>query len=132
MGYTTGKKGERAMSELTELQKEWLERVERELEGLEAVSTGACPTCPQCMDEDGYEDPDEHEEAVSCGDVYDEPGFSWRPCGICGCHLGGDRHRWHWLDEDGDIVHEDDACSDCVYFLANGDVPEDEYLDWLK
>ena len=119
------------MAELTKRQTEYVERVERSLEGLEGVSAGGvCPTCPTCMERDGYDDEELHEEAWSCGEVYGEPSFSRYPCGICGCHLGGDRSAWHFI-LDGEIHHEDDACTDCVFFLANGDVPEDEYLDWL-
>jgi len=125
--------------ELTKRQQAYCDRVEANLNGCEAVSTGGCPGCPDCMEQDGYEDAEAHEaDWGSCDLGGDEGGFSWHSCGICGCPLGGDRHRWHFIipDENGSCVgqpiyHENDACTDCVLFLANGDVPEDEYLDWI-
>jgi len=121
--------------ELTKRQEAYCEAVERNLKGLEGVSTGDCPGCEQCA-ENADMTPEEHEEAWGSMDGA-EASFSWRSCGICGCHLGGDRHVWHFIiPKDGSCVgqpiyHEDDACTDCVMFLANGDVPEDEYLDWI-
>jgi hypothetical protein len=67
----------------------------------------------------------EFNEAYENGEVCEEGSFSWSSCGICGSSLGGDRYPWHWIDENGEIVHESDACVDCVVFLANGDEPED-------
>lgn len=63
-----------------------------------------------------------HKEAWSSGDLYDEPSFSWRECGICGSRLGGERSTWHYI-ADGRIWHHNDACTDCVLYLANGDEP---------
>ena len=71
------------------------------------------------------------EEAMESGEAYDEGSFSWSGCGICGCHLGGDRYVWHWRDKNGEIMHESDGCADCLMFWANGDPPEDEHLDWI-
>jgi len=121
------------MSEYSKRQLAWMKRFEDGLSGMEGVSSGTCPGCPECMERDGYDDEEAHEEAYQCGslDASDEPSFSWHSCGICGCGLGGDRHVWHWLDSGNEIVHESDACTDCVVFHANGDVPDDEYLDWL-
>jgi hypothetical protein len=84
--------------------------VERNLSGLHAVSTGACPGCAECADVDP--------------DVGDEGGFSWSGCGICGSSLGGTLYRWHALTPDNELLHFDDCCQDCVFFLANGDEPE--------
>lgn len=74
---------------------------------------------------------EDHSEALHAGKLDESGGsFSWRPCGICGTTLGGDRCVWHWIyggDEygkGGTIEHESDACTDCVYYLANGDEPE--------
>lgn len=67
------------------------------------------------------------EEAWSSGAVYSEPSFSWSSCGICNSHLGGDREVWHALDDlTGTLYHFDDACVDCVVYLANGDEPEEQ------
>jgi hypothetical protein len=50
----------------------------------------------------------------------------WRGCGICNSHLAGDFEVWHGIDPtSGEICHFDDACVDCVVYLANGDEPED-------
>ena len=136
------------MSEYSERQLAWMAKHETGVAGMTAVSSGTCPGCPECMERDGYDDEEAHEEAYQCGslDASDEPSFSWHSCGICGCGLGGDRHVWHWLSVDSfkvgadghryatpasGINHESDACTDCVVFHANGDVPDDEYLDWL-
>ena len=97
----------------------YTDAVERGLKGLEAPSVGMSPGCPQC-------------EELRIGDeLIDEGSFSWSGCGICGSSLGGDRYVWHWLEphrEEGrteaELHHEDDACADCVMYLANGDEPE--------
>lgn len=105
--------------------------VESGLEGLHAVSTGTCPGCADCAEAHGFDASDadsmaEYEAARDYGTL-DEASFSWSPCGICGCRLGGDRYFWHAIrvgDESREILHFDDACTDCVYYLANGDEPE--------
>jgi hypothetical protein len=83
----------------------YTEAVERNLKGLEAVSTGNCPGCNECSDANG------------------DPYFSWSPCEICGSRLGGDRESWHAL-MDNKLIHCENACVDCVVYLANGDEPE--------
>ena len=67
---------------------------------------------------------EEFKELWANGDVFDEGGFSRYQCGICGSPLGGNRQVWHYVDDNGEICHEDDACDNCVAFLANGDLPE--------
>lgn len=65
-------------------------------------------------------------------EVYiDEGGFSCYCCDCCGNPLGGDKFAVHGFDENGELLHYD-VCSDCLYYLANGDIPEDDYLDWIK
>lgn len=91
----------------------YTEAVERNIWDLKFVSTGGTEECPECI-EAGYTE--RHG---------DEGSFYWTPCGICGSPLGGDRYIWHWIDEDGAMMHEDSACTDCVLYLANGDEPED-------
>lgn len=83
----------------------YTDAVKRNLKGLEAVSVGNCPGCDACNGAD------------------EEPSFSWASCGICNSHLGGNRESWHAI-LDGKIVHWDDACVDCVLYIANGDEPE--------
>jgi hypothetical protein len=93
---------------------------------LKAVSTGVCPGCETCrVNHDPKLTMEEFDKEWSAGRTIDEDSFSWRPCGICGTTLGGDRHVWHYLDEDNDICHEGNACTDCVMFLANGDEPDE-------
>ena len=138
---------------LTRKQREYVESVERYTKGLTAVSTGVCPGCEQCRDEygvkvrcecqdapenEGEPNPDcddcdghgkrpptmaEFDEQCSNGSAFSEGSFSWRGCGICGSTLGGTVEPWHYLNEHGEIVHCDDACVDCVCYLANGDLP---------
>lgn len=94
------------------------------------VSAGECPGCEACAERHDMT-LDEHRAAWRDGKL-DGGGesFSWSPCGVCGTKLGGDRCTWHWISggiEHGkgdEIVHEDDACTDCVFYLANGDEPE--------
>ena len=99
--------------------------VRANLDGLDAVSTGVCPGCEVCRDQFAPgETMERFQQLWSDGFVCDEGGFSWQPCGICGSSLGGQRYSWHYIDENGEICHEDDACEDCVCYLANGDLPE--------
>jgi hypothetical protein len=94
-------------AELSELTKKWIDRVERGI-------------------------PRGHD--VVCGDSEKDEEFSWRPCELCGCKLAGSRHhaiaiqlRWEVFEPIDMMV-----CQDCLLFLANGDIPEDEYLTWLE
>lgn len=100
--------------------------VERGLKNLKFASTGVCPGCEQCRD---IFAPDltmeEFEEAWQSGDIEESSSFSHSECGICGTRLGGDRYIWHWVDDKNNIIHEDDACQDCVLYMANGDEPDE-------
>jgi len=133
----------------TNAQKEYIESVEYYTRGLEAVSTGICPGCEECCAEYGLEvacecggeaeeycdlcddtgkrppTMEEFEEQWSCGDVTTQPSFSWSGCDLCGSTLGGDKEVWHGVDRDNNIVHGEYACMDCVFYLANGDIPQD-------
>ena len=116
----------------------YTDSVERSLKGLKAVSTGPCPGCAECASAYGfrdYEDDDGNviltaqqrfDEAYESGSICTEGSFSWGSCDICGSTFGGDREEWHAL-MDGKLQHFDNACTDCVVYLANGDEPEDWY-----
>lgn len=126
-------------------------RLERHTQGLTAVSTGVCGGCPDCLSEFRfgqkvpcecrYEEhcdkckgtgrrplsQEEFEERVSSGHVHDEGSFSWAGCQLCGSRLGGNFEVWHALDSEGQLIHGERACLDCVQYLANGTLPgEDE------
>lgn len=107
----------------------WVEDFESNTKGLKALSTGLCPGCKECVQAHGF-DPEEpgqmdaFEAEWSSGKAYSEPSFSWAACELCNSPLGGDREPYHWIGEDGQIVHGDGACIDCVAYLANGEVPE--------
>jgi hypothetical protein len=112
--------------------------------GLDATDCAACDgtgLCQECNGEEpcdtcegsgecypcagtGETEPDE--EARQCAD---EGSFSWSQCDACGSTLGGDRYPAHALSPErlGRSEHwiHLDVCSDCLLFLANGDVPED-------
>lgn len=107
----------------------YTDAVTRGLQGMEAVSSGTCPGCAECMDVDGYTDAEKHRADWHTRDMPSrDESFSWRPCGVCGSTLGGDRHTWHWIDPNDPthaIEHESDMCGDCVFYLANGEEPED-------
>lgn len=105
---------------------DFLIRVEHYTDGLKHLSTGSCPGCSECLDtpetgEWGDGSP-EWEEWAS---LADEPSFSWSHCDTCGSTLGGDRHPAHAFtdDEQQDLVHLD-VCQDCLFYFANGDIPE--------
>lgn len=106
------------------------ESVSHYLEGIEAVSSGGmltdCPDCPEfeCDGSCGSSDP-----GNVCYDL-DEGSFSRSRCDSCGSTYGGDRYTAHGLipNEDGtlkdsQIIHLD-ICADCLFYHANGDVPE--------
>ena len=92
----------------------FVEDVDRELEGIKFFSVGACPTCDSCgpFDQDDLE----------AYDMANEGHFSWSACDSCGSTLGGDRHAAHGFI--GDDLHHFDVCVDCLFYHANGDVPE--------
>jgi len=104
----------------------YTDAVERGLEGMHAVSFGPiCEAghCAEC-DDTGFSKP--YQDDYTYGEyVGDEGGFSWSPCGICGSSLGGDRYVWHWLDENNEMNHENDGCTDCLQYISNGDEPEE-------
>ena len=62
-------------------------------------------------------------ELIETGELADEPHFSWSPCESCGSSLGGNRYAAHSTDADGNISHWD-ICEDCLFYFANGDLPE--------
>jgi hypothetical protein len=72
-------------------------------------------------------------ECSSCEDfdpeTGDEGSFSWSPCDACGSSLGGDRHAAHGLvsrtkyGRKTHLIHLD-VCTDCLFYTANGDLPE--------
>lgn len=104
---------------------QYTDSVEESLKDLKGVSTGSCPSCQQCADSLGFDSLKEYDEAREAGKVYEEGSFSWSGCGICGSSFGGNLEPWHWIDENNEILHENDACVDCVMYLANGDEPEE-------
>jgi hypothetical protein len=130
---------------LARKQRAYVERVEANIGSMKGVSTGVCPGCEQCRDDYGrralcnggedctsdlcngkYHSPtmEEFDEQVSSGRAIDEGSFSWRGCDICGSRLGGTVECWHWIDDNNEIQHESNACTDCVMYLANGDLPD--------
>jgi hypothetical protein len=97
------------------------ERIERNLEGLHCVSVGICCSCEQCRSDYGMTE-QEIAEAQANGDLNDEGGFSMHDCESCGSDLAGDRYAVHGIDANRDLVHLD-VCCDCLFYLANGDLP---------
>jgi hypothetical protein len=109
---------------MTKQQRRYIAAVEAGLQGLKAVSTGYCPGCSQCSEDLGYDDIDDYNADYERGAVSNEGSFSWQGCDICGSTLGGNMEVWHWMDAEGEIMHESCACVDCVMYLANGDLPD--------
>lgn len=50
--------------------------------------------------------------------------FSWRRCDCCGTTLGGDRSNCTAFHERTGEIVEVYACSDCVYFVAYGQLDD--------
>ena len=84
----------------------YTDSVESTLKQCAAASVGTCDSCEQCSESEGHNE------------------FSASSCGICGTYMAGERHVWHWLCDKNELQHENDACTDCVMFMANGDEPE--------
>jgi hypothetical protein len=99
------------------------------LRDMKGVSSGECPGCEACAELHDMT-PEEHSEAWHAMAVEYDTAFSSCRCGICGTTLAGDRTLWHWINggdehgKGGEIVHENDMCTDCVFFLAYGTEPE--------
>jgi hypothetical protein len=104
----------------------FVEAVAANCAGLELVSPGICSSCDECQSAFGM-DEEELAAAYSNGEVCDEGSFSKSSCDCCGSSLGGDRYAAHGIDKVGvpnaQIIHFD-ICSDCLFYIANGDVPE--------
>lgn len=74
-------------------------------------------------------------ECSSCSDfdpdIGDEGSFSWSECECCGSSLGGTRHAAHGLisrtkyGRKTVLIHLD-VCTDCLMFIANGDLPGED------
>lgn len=79
--------------------------------------------CPCCEDGCRKPTPAEFGEQWSIGRAYSEPSFFWSGCDLCGCSLGCDSEPWHAIDANGEIIHGEHACPDCMCYLANGDLP---------
>jgi hypothetical protein len=125
------------MNTVTKLQQIWLDRItEAENETVyRTINPGLCWECPDCQS--AYDmDEKELQDGIETDEVIDEGGFSTQDCETCGCPLGGDRFAAHgWLNIDGaktnPILLHYDICGDCVQAIANGEVPDDEYLSWI-
>lgn len=132
----------------------FIERFERGTKGLQALSVGSYPhvICDRCKgtklesaDDDPCEECNGTGLTCECPDCegnvtfyendplqpIDEGSFSWRECETCSSHLGGDRHRAHALMSDtpdnlqGKPLIHLDVCVDCLFYIANGDLPEE-------
>lgn len=80
-------------------------------ENLAYASVGLCPGCEQCQSDYGL-DEEEFAKLYESGELFDEGGFSFHDCELCGTDISGDRYAAHYRDGD-EIVHID-ICVDCV------------------
>lgn len=106
--------------ELTKAQQEYVDTI---IEAENAtkyrrISPGAASCCGQCRSDFGLEENDPAWKSLS-----DEGGFSWYACEVCRSHLGGNRYAAHGFDANDEVIHYS-ICGDCLFYLANGDVPE--------
>jgi hypothetical protein len=60
------------------------------------------------------------------GEICAEGSFSWDGCGVCDNPHGATLEEWHAIDSNGDMLHFEDACPDCVAYLANGTLPGED------
>ncbi len=82
----------------------------------------------ECFDVSTVDEPSEHDM-----DMANEGSFSWDDCDSCGSTFGGDRYAAHAIHHDAfgpnarrpNDVHHISICSDCLFFHANGDEPDD-------
>ena len=97
---------------------------------LGSVSTGLLGTCDTCQSAYGMEPREFYSAVHESQSLFDEGGFSWHECELCGSHLGGDRYAAHAIKQerpDGRwIVTHLDVCCDCVMATANGEPWPDE------
>jgi predicted metal-binding protein len=97
--------------------------VTRYLDGLEPVFAGAACGCEAC----GLGDLAHPDDDQSRFEAAETLGMSWYRCEVCGGDPG-ERHAAHgWLktDEGEELVHLT-VCTDCLVFVANGDLPDDQ------
>lgn len=106
------------------MKSKFVDAVEHGLQGLKHISTGPCPGCKNCADNFGYCCVHSLDYAIENGEVCDEGGFSRCQCECCGSTLGGNRYAAHGVDSDGKVLHLE-VCPDCVWYIANGDEPEE-------
>lgn len=76
--------------------------------------------------------PDDVKEAIfnhkiSEETYLDEGGFSWQGCDVCGNQLGQDLYAAHAFDSEDSLIHYD-ICRNCLCYLANGDIPDDDCI----
>lgn len=70
-------------------------------------------------------------EMERIGDGSDE--FSRAPCELCGNNLAGSRHPATLFSyENKEVYTPYIVCQDCLMYLANGDVPDDDYLGMMN
>ncbi len=58
-----------------------------------------------------------------------EPFFSWQPCECCRSPLGGNRETYSFATEPDFSTFEADICTDCVYYLAYGQLDDMAMLE---
>jgi hypothetical protein len=63
---------------------------------------------------------------LSVGGEEGDLGFSWRSCEGCNSPLAGDRYQAHALLVEHNEWTTLAVCTDCLLYIANGDVPEEE------
>ena len=109
---------------LTYRQTQYVDRVidEENATKYRSISPGICGSCPQCQSHYGMTE-EELTEGYESGEVLEEGGFSYHDCEVCGCPLGGDRCGAHGWTSKNELLHYD-ICQDCLFYLANGEVPD--------
>lgn len=90
--------------------------------------------CPEC-DLIGKATIEDEADTDEFKDRSDDLGFSWQGCDCCGSPLGGTRYAATLIRTAGSAFGEAAiavaVCDSCRSYIANDDVPDDEYLTWL-
>jgi hypothetical protein len=92
---------------------------------MEALSSGLCSACSDCQDNYGVDEL-ELKDMMDQG-LSDEGGISRQGCDCCGNGLQQNLyagHCWITLDDGKEVLTHLELCSDCMMFIANGDLPE--------
>jgi len=101
----------------------FIERFKFRTSDIENITTGFSYACSDCQDAHGFCCMHSAKAAYESGEVSEEGHFSHDRCDMCRS-LPGNRYAAHGTI-DGTSYHFE-VCQDCLMYIANGELPEDE------